>query len=205
MTSAPIKWPKPNTRSRRTFLRRVRGLHQALTAGLPVVAVDPALGRAESRAALVVLAGGKVIEQISLGARGAVSTESALSGLLRQVQEACQLLEARHPGLFRAGVILVIEELRGGMVPAHLHWAAGILVAGITSSLRVVRMIELPICYWKAHAAQDPTYTTKTDIADATQIGRTIYALARDLAGTNQQLRTKRASKRRKRSKRRPA
>lgn len=196
---AAIKWPESRARGRKAVLRRIQGLTALLEQDIPVVAVDPALGREDSRAAVVVFHRGLVVSQTALGARGAVTTEAALAGLLTQVEAAVTAVAEAWP----EGVILVVEELRGGMVNPHLHWAAGTLIAGITRQLRVLRMIELPICYWKAHAAQDPTYTVKTDIADATQIGRTLYALARHLSGANGNRRVAGPSKRRKRKRRR--
>jgi len=184
-----IQWPQSRARGRKATLRKIRGIAQALDSGVPLIAVDPALGREDSRAAVVVFHRGEVVAQWALGARGAVTTEAALAGLLTQIQAVAQGVAEIYPG----GILLAIEELRGGVVNPHLHWAAGTLIAGIASTIRVLRMIELPICYWKAHAAQDPSYTAKTDIADATQIGRTVYALCRHLQGVDLQRRTKRA------------
>lgn len=197
--TAGIQWPNSKTRGRKGFLRKVQAT-AALIHSVPVIAVDPALGREDSRAAVVVFFQGNIIAEFTLGARGAVSTEAALAALYTQVVAVMYEVRAKTSG----GIVLVIEELRGGMVNPHLHWAAGTLVAGITNTVRVLRLFELPICYWKAHAAQDPTYTAKTDLADAAQIGHTLYALARHLTGTDHQPRTKRAGPKRKHRRGRP-
>lgn len=172
-----ICWPK----GRRAFLRQLPQLRASLGTGQAVLAIDPALGRGASKPAFALLRDGAIIDKGIFKTRGG-STQDALDSLYWAVRS---YVEEHLDEPF----VLVIEELRGKMVHAHLHWAAGAIIAGANPSL----LVELPICYWKAHAATDSKYR-KGDIADAVQFAKTIVALC---ATDESSLRRKRTSKKR--------
>lgn len=197
-----IKWPN---RKKGKFAAQARKLAPLL--GRPhtvVCAVDPALGRGESVAAAAVFKAGALDQGPefvhTMAARGSVSTDAATVKLLDGAVSLGQHLARIAPH----GIILVIEELRGKMVPPHLHWAAGVIIAGIASQVRVLSLVELPIQIWKAHAATDASYE-KGDVADAIQIGRALFAYAAHVQRADRTRRTRAATRRRAAARRRVA
>lgn len=74
--------------------------------------------------------------------------------------------------------ILVVEQLRGKMVPAPLHWSVGVLLAGYSPQ----HTFEMPISTWKTYARQCDEYE-KTDEMDAIAIGLSLIEIAKELKG----------------------
>lgn len=156
--------------------------------GMPVLCIDPALGRGASKPAFALFRDG-VLHSSGLFKIRPDSTQECLRQLFWAVRDFVE----EH---LDAPFVLVIEELRGKMVHAHLHWAAGTIVAAACPTL----VVELPICFWKAYSVTDPKYR-KGDIADAIQFGKTILALTSETSvAPAVRVRRKRVAKRRRRS-----
>lgn len=62
--------------------------------------------------------------------------------------------------------VLVVERLRGKMVPPQLHWSVGVILTHVNYK----KFREIPISTWKRYARQMPGYA-KGDEADAIAIG----------------------------------
>lgn len=126
-----------------------------------VVVVDPSTG-ATSRPGWAIIEGGAIV------ASGTLPIESG--GLVTRLLDLWRQL---RDTIGVGPTVLVIEKLRGSMVHASLHWAAGVTVAALEPN----HVIEIPICVWKAAASQDATYA-KGDEADARAMARACLLLA---------------------------
>jgi hypothetical protein len=156
-----VRWPK----GRATFYKRVKQ-HADLLANGRVLCIDPATG-STSQPGWALYVGGRCVRSGVLNLPGRAPVADRLRALRTQLQ-------ALDPGALD---VLVLEELRGSMVHAHLHWAAGV----VAEALHAEVLLEIPIPVWKAVAAADPRYT-KGDEADARAFGEALVALARGSA-----------------------
>lgn len=145
------------------FLRDVRRLTPVVLAE-QVLAVDPATG-ASSDPGYAWFVGGV------LRRSGVIPTTPGQPTPVRLV-EIYNWLATEFPEID----VLVVERLRGSMVPAQLHWATGVIIAAVDPSEAV---LEMPIQTWKRYAKLDPNYT-KTDEQDAIAIGQALFALIKE-------------------------
>lgn len=157
-----IKWPK----GRSSFLTKLARYRSSLTSTL-WLCFDPATGGGESRPGYAFFVAGTPRAAGVLHPRGS-TLEGRLLSLRKQLK---QLVESQANG---RPVVLFVEELKGSHVHSHLHWATGAAV----SAYPWLTVIEVPICFWKAHAATDAGYS-KGDMNDAIQLGRTCAELLR--------------------------
>lgn len=93
----------------------------------------------------------------------------------KPVQYRLEALQKELTTRFTSPGVLIIERLRGRMVPWPLWWAAGVSVASCAAPV----LLECPILMWKAVAEDDPKYV-KGDLEDALAIGETVLILARE-------------------------
>lgn len=141
-----------------------------------MLAVDPASG-GTSDPGFAYAVGGRIVES------GIIPLDRG-----RRVEHRLRQLYLALFQLYAGKVdILVVERLRGRMVPAQLTWSVGVIMAatcvvdlrddgsGLPAKQPVA--LELPISTWKRYAKADPDYT-KTDENDARMIMTALLALA---------------------------
>jgi hypothetical protein len=159
--AGPVQWPQGWAV---TYYAKVRK-HAAKVLEGRMLCVDPATGATSDPGWALFEAGVKVASGTVSGLRG--ETPVRLQQLFWQLHG-----DAR----FHPLDILVVEQLRGGMVAAQLHWSTGVIVAALPAEV----MCEIPIKVWRAVAKADPTWT-KGDEADACAFGAAMVAVASGL------------------------
>lgn len=165
MTTAPIKWPKGWAN---TFFAKVRKHRDKVLRGR-VLYVDPATGASSNPG-------------WALSEAGVLVASGEIAGLHGETPERlAQLFWRLHDDpRFQDLDMLVVEQLRGSMVAAQLHWSVGAILAALPAEV----MCEIPIKVWKAVAKTDPTYT-KGDEADARAFCAAVVAVASGMVGAD--------------------
>jgi hypothetical protein len=180
VSDTEIRWPAGYAQ---TYYAKV--LRHADKARGKLLCVDPATG-ATSNPGWALFQDGKLVDS------------GEVTGLHGETPDRLfQLFWRLHDdGRFNNLNMLVVEQLRGKMVAAQLHWSVGVILAALPAEV----VCEIPIAVWKSVAAADPNYA-KGDEADARTFGVATLAVAAGDAGT----RSTRIATRRKRSRRSPA
>jgi hypothetical protein len=144
---AGIKWPRGY---QTTFFAKIRKHRDKVLHGR-VLYVDPATG-ATSNPGWALSVNGVLVESGEIaGLRG--ETPQRLHALWRRLSA-----DPRFQNLD----MLVVEQLRGSMVAAQLHWSVGVILVALPAEI----VCEIPIPVWKSVARADPHYV-KGDEADS--------------------------------------
>ncbi len=154
-----VTWPKGK---KTTAFRRKVERHADLLLTGTLLAIDPASG-SSSMPGYAFFKGGVLVECGVIKIEYNNKPQQRLASLAECVRRE-----------FSAVDVLVVEELRGNKVHPVLHWATGVIVASVKSSL----FLEIPISLWKAWSKTQGDYE-KSDDQDALMIGQTTLALAR--------------------------
>lgn len=163
VTTAPIRWPKGY---KTTFFAKIRKHRDKVLHGR-VLYVDPATG-ATSNPGWALSDNGVLVDSGEIvGLRG--DTPERLQQLYKRLSELGTLSWGRLD-------MLVVEQLRGSMVAAQLHWSVGVILAALPAEI----VCELPIPVWKSAARADPDYR-KGDEADARAFCAAVVAVASGL------------------------
>jgi hypothetical protein len=163
VATTTVRWPKGY---RTTFFAKVRK-HAARILQGRVLCVDPATGASSNPG-------------WALSVAGEIVGSGEIAGLYGETPERLrQLFWRLHDDeRFNDIDVLVIEQLRGNMVVAQLHWSVGAILAALPAEV----VCEIPIPVWKAVAKADPTYA-KGDEADARAFCAAVLAVASGALG----------------------
>lgn len=162
MEKPNVKWPNGQTEFYKAIFK-----HRAILLDGHFVVIDPASGSSSSP-------GFAIFKQGIRTASGSIKVPNSkeVQPRLHYIYDELQKITADPPDL------LILEKLRGAMVPASLWFAAGTTIAAI----RTPRMVEMPICVWRAYAGKSytdaKTQGSTTDEEDAVMMGLAAIHLA---------------------------
>jgi hypothetical protein len=162
-----IKWPRGYAQ---TFFAKIRKHRDKVLHGR-VLYVDPATGATSNPGWALSDNGVLVASGEIAGLKG--ETPERLTQLYAVLHERAALEWGRLD-------MLVVEQLRGSMVAAQLHWSVGVILAALPAEI----VCELPIPVWKSVARADPHYR-KGDEADARAFCTAVLAVAASVDGAD--------------------
>lgn len=158
--SVKVKWPTGNA----PFYINVKKNADTLL-NKTVVAVDPSSG-GTSNPGYAVFENSKLMHCGEIIINGKEPTHLRLQKIYDELYKAVPFPD-----------VLLIEKLRGRMVPIQLAWSVGVAMVAVPSPT----IIEVPICIWKAFVRDTKPGYKKGNTEDAVVIGESVFQLAREL------------------------